>query len=71
MHCIAQPHHLHNLLQTLLLLVHDALHQDGHRVDERDDNAERHDVLDHKHEAVEWENKGKQGGYNIAINDKE
>ena len=36
MDAVSQPHDLHDLLETTLLLIHDALDQHGHGVDPRE-----------------------------------
>ena len=53
---IAQSHHLHHLLQTLLLLVHNALHYHRRREDPRNRHEQWEAAGDTPHEAVTTDN---------------
>ena len=49
---VAEPHHLHDFLEPLLLLIDDRLHRQRDGVDPRHRHAQRHHVLQHEHEAA-------------------
>ena len=51
-HTIPQPHDLHHLLQTHLLLIHNSLHNHRHRVDPRDHHEQWQALGDGEHKPV-------------------